>query len=275
MSDTDSSSFYTDSGDEEDEIVDVDVPRERSSSKGVVAALEERGDLDDFEAARLMNTDDLSSDDEEEGGGASNTIGRVPLHWYDAYDHIGYDVSGKKLMKRSSGKSDRIDVILANRDDESSRRTVYDMYNDREVVLSERDMEIIRRVQAGALAHPEHDDTPDYSDYFSSIREIMPISAAPDPKKKFEPSKWEMLRVLKIVKAMKEGKYVSQRRGRREEPQLLTMWDDSADEVLAESSRNKFHLPAPKMPLPGHAESYNPPPEVMRSTYASSLDCIV
>ena len=31
------------------------------------------------------------------------------------------------------------------------------MYNDREVVLSERDVEIIRRIQAGAFAHPEHE----------------------------------------------------------------------------------------------------------------------
>lgn len=35
--------------------------------------------------------DDLSSDDENDGGG--NRIGRVPLHWYDGLDHIGYDVT--------------------------------------------------------------------------------------------------------------------------------------------------------------------------------------
>jgi hypothetical protein len=22
------------------------------------------------------------------------------LHWYDAFDHIGYDISGQKLLKR-------------------------------------------------------------------------------------------------------------------------------------------------------------------------------
>ena len=37
-----------------------------------------------------MHMDDLSSDDENDGGG--NRIGRVPLHWYDGLDHIGYDV---------------------------------------------------------------------------------------------------------------------------------------------------------------------------------------
>jgi ribosome biogenesis protein ERB1 len=122
-----------------------------------------------LDAQRLLNIDDLSSDDEEvaENG---NTIGRVPLHWYDAFDHIGYDITGQKMEKRKGG--DRIDAALANRDDPAAGRTVYDMYNDRQVVLSEREMEIIRRVQAGAFAHPEYDDTPDYVDYESSILEV-------------------------------------------------------------------------------------------------------
>jgi hypothetical protein len=36
---------------------------------------------------------------------------RVPLHWYDEYDHIGYNVKGEKVMK-SKGK-DGIDQALA------------------------------------------------------------------------------------------------------------------------------------------------------------------
>ena len=48
--------------------------------------------------AEHIHVDDLSSDDED--GDGLNTIGRVPLHWYDAYDHIGYDTSGKKVVKR-------------------------------------------------------------------------------------------------------------------------------------------------------------------------------
>jgi len=43
----------------------------------------------------LLHIDDLSSDDED----GNNTIGRVPLHWYDEYEHIGYDTTGDKVMK--------------------------------------------------------------------------------------------------------------------------------------------------------------------------------
>ena len=212
---------------------------------------------------QFLHIDDLSSDDEEADG---NTIGRVPLHWYDAYDHIGYDVSGQKIVKQA--KRDRLDIAIDNKDNASSNRTVYDMYNDRDVVLSERDLEIIRRLQSGAFAHPEHNDTPDYIDYFSGIKEDMPIMAAPEPKRRFTPSKWEMMRVMKIVKAMKEGRYVSQEEKlaeKKSKPPVYMIWNDTEDEVLAESRRYRFHLPAPKIPLPGHAESYNPPAEYLLS----------
>ena len=110
----------------------------------------------------LLNTDDISSDEEDRvDQDHINTIGRVPLHWYDAYDHIGYTINGQKLFKKGiagnnnvigdgSGETrDRIDQAIKNRDNPNSLNTVYDMYNDREVVLSARDLEIISRLQAG------------------------------------------------------------------------------------------------------------------------------
>ena len=212
---------------------------------------------------QFMHVDDLSSDDEEGG----NTIGRVPLHWYDAYDHIGYDVSGSKIGKRE-GKQDRLDLVINQRDNPDSNRTVYDMYNDREIVLSNRDLEIIRRVQGGTYAHAEFNDTPQYVDYVSSIKEDMPLNATSEPKRRFVASKHEMMRVTKIVKAMKEGKYKTQaqledeRKKSKDRPPHL-VWNDQEDDILSDSKRHKYHLPAPKMPLPGHAESYNPPPEYL------------
>lgn len=45
-----------------------------------------------------------------------NTIGNVPLRWYEDYDHIGYDVDGKKIMKSNTG-GDGIDNAIAAKDD--------------------------------------------------------------------------------------------------------------------------------------------------------------
>ena len=167
-------------------------------------------------------------------------------------------------------------IIAANRDDPAARRTVYDMYNDREVVLTERDIEIIRRMQAGAFAHPEHNDTPDYIDYVSCEKEIMPISAAPEPKARFLPSKWEMIRIMKIVKAIKEGRYVDRKAEDKtdlEKAQMLMIWNEAEDEILAESKRFKFHLPAPRMPLPGtntYCTDYR-----THSYYARCFSCVI
>lgn len=44
-----------------------------------------------------------------------NTVGDVPLQWYEDEPHIGYDNTGKKIKKRE--KQDKLDSFLANVDD--------------------------------------------------------------------------------------------------------------------------------------------------------------
>eukprot|EP01039_Chlorochromonas_danica_P007694 gene7694-8501_t len=219
--------------------------------------------------AKYLHVDDLSSDDEEAG----NTIGRVPLHWYDAYDHIGYTLDGQKLVKRKG--PDRMDLAIDyhSQGAAAAAKKVYDMYNDREVVLSERDLEIIRRIQNNAFAHPEFEAYSDYVDYFTSEKEVMPLQALPLRKSSFQPSRWEMLRVKQIMAAMKNGTYQTyqerlaakkkEREGKKEGEGTYLMWPENDHEEENESRRLRYHLPAPKMPLPGHAESYNPPEEYL------------
>jgi ribosome biogenesis protein ERB1 len=33
-----------------------------------------------------------------------NTIGNIPVQWYDEYGHVGYDLAGRRIGKASSGK---------------------------------------------------------------------------------------------------------------------------------------------------------------------------
>ena len=130
--------------------------RDKVISKNVVkqATKLKESSIDKTNLTELLNTDDVSSDEEDNAN--TNTIGRVPLHWYDAYDHIGYNIQGEKMIKRSALSSDgnvkdRIDMAIENRDNIDKMHTVYDMYNDREVVLSARDLEIIQRI------HPRYE----------------------------------------------------------------------------------------------------------------------
>nr|CCA19917.1 conserved hypothetical protein [Albugo laibachii Nc14] len=207
-----------------------------------------------LEKASRLHIDDLSSDDEE----TRNTIGNVPLRWYDEYEHIGYSVDGQKLIK--SKNADNIDNVLSTHDDPEYNRTVYDAYNDRKIVLSEREIEIIRRIQAGAFAHPEFDAYPELLDIYSSDKMIHSMANDQEPKSRFIPSKWERMKILKIAKGIKEGRITVNAPAINKLAEFYQLWHD--DEAT-DNTKGLVHVKAPKMPLPGHAESYNPPEEYL------------
>jgi ribosome biogenesis protein ERB1 len=104
--------------------------------------------------SQWMHTDDLSSDDED-ADGTGNRIGRVPLHWYEDYDHIGYDAHGGKVVKQGGGASgggDMLDEAIRQSDNVASGKfVVHDALNARDVELTPRQIELIRRIQSGEL----------------------------------------------------------------------------------------------------------------------------
>jgi ribosome biogenesis protein ERB1 len=55
---------------------------------------------------------DIDSSDEED---LRNTIGNVPMEWYNDYPHLGYDWEGKKILKPAKG--DELDRFLKRMDD--------------------------------------------------------------------------------------------------------------------------------------------------------------
>lgn len=95
----------------------------------------------------------------------------------------------------------------------------------------------------------------------------MPLRNFPEHKRSFLPSKDEARQVSKLVHALKMGWIKStaemkkEREEKNKEPQFYMLWqsDDQAEEMR----RIHKHIPAPKRHLPGHAESYNPPPEYL------------
>jgi hypothetical protein len=142
-------------------------------------------------AAVRGHTDDLSSDDES----PRNTVGNVPSEWYADRDHIGYDRSGKRIMRKRA--RDGMETFLKSQDDPLHRWTVYDEENDEEMVLSRRDVALLKNLSAGTYAHPEFDETSDaynLTDVYSRELEIHPLNNADEPKRRFIPSKWEVRR---------------------------------------------------------------------------------
>uniref|UniRef100_A0A182MQ54 Ribosome biogenesis protein BOP1 homolog n=2 Tax=Anopheles culicifacies TaxID=139723 RepID=A0A182MQ54_9DIPT len=208
--------------------------------------------------------------DEYAGGDTSdeedirNTVGNIPMHWYDDYKHIGYDWNAKRIIKAK--KSDAIDDFLQRMEDPNFWRTVTDPQTGQKVVLSDADIGLIKRIMAGRNPDAEYDDYEPFIEWFTSEVEKMPIRNIPDSKRSFLPSKVEKQKIGKYVHALKMGWMKTRAEKRRLEairraPKFYMLWE--TDHGKEEMRRIHDHVVAPKRPLPGHAESYNPPPEYL------------
>jgi len=228
--------------------------------------------------AKWMQTDNISSDEDEDGTG--NRIGAIPLHWYEDYDHIGYDVSGSKVMKQGSN-GDLLDQALQSEEQKENKRfVIHDALNAKDVQLTERQVELIRRVQAGAFAHPEFEANPDYIDYFTCKKELSGINSDRHERKStFQPSAWEKIQVRRLLHKLKKGDVsmeylrgevqdmndVKKKHRKEEEKETFLLWKGDEEDELHLRNNRPMHIAAPKQPPPGHAESYNPPEEYLPS----------
>ncbi|KAJ2704038.1 Ribosome biogenesis protein erb1, partial [Coemansia spiralis] len=193
----------------------------------------------------------------------ANTIGNVPIEWYADYPHIGYDIDGKRVMRPATG--DELDKFLANMDDPDVFRTARDETNQLDVKLSEEEIDIIRRIQGGMVPDAEFNQYEDTVEWFTSQTMKTPLTGAQPHKRGFVPSKWEHKRVMKIVRAIRQGRIT--RSGPQDSaPKYYDLWADAerdgdGDAGVAGGRRNL--LAAPKLSLPSHEESYHPPAEYL------------
>jgi ribosome biogenesis protein ERB1 len=91
------------------------------------------------------------------------------------------------------------------------------------------------------------------------------MSQAQPPKSSFIPSKWERMKVNKLVTAIKNGwiKLDEDKKPKEEDEKVYDIWGEERPEDLAIRSRLPTFIPPPKIKLPDHAESYNPPEEFL------------
>ena len=160
-------------------------------------------------------------------------------------------------------QKDELDALIARFDDPNASRTIFDAMHGVDVVLSDEDLALIRRLQRrrypDAKVNPFPDTIP-----FHFPDSIHPLSNATPAKASFVPSKWEAKKVMKLVMAMRSEQYQKSvaNRKRQEEQRKpnyeYLVWDEPMEGV-----KQRTILPPPKVPLPGNAESYNPPAEYL------------
>ncbi|KAJ8303055.1 hypothetical protein KUTeg_019451 [Tegillarca granosa] len=158
------------------------------------------------------------------------------MEWYRDLPHIGYNLEGKKLIKPKKG--DELDEFLNKMDNPNYWKTVTDKMTGQ---------------------NP-------WEDIFSHETMIHPVTNRPADKRSFIPSKWERLKVGQMVHALKMGwmktnKEMEEAKKKQEEINYYMIWKDEEEPEI--NKRFRTHIPAPKITLPGHAESYNPPPEYL------------
>ncbi|XP_042201566.1 ribosome biogenesis protein bop1 [Callorhinchus milii] len=199
---------------------------------------------------------EVDTSDEED---IRNTVGNIPMEWYKDYPHIGYDLDGKKIYKPIRNK-DELDEFLDKMENPDYWRTVPDKMTGTEIRLSDQQIDLIHRIQRGQFGDSTFDPHQPSVDFFTHETMIHPVTNQPAHKRSFIPSLIEKEKVSKLVHAIKMG-WIKPHRPRDTRPQYYDLW--AKEDPNAILGRHKMHVPAPKLKLPGHEESYNPPPEYL------------
>ncbi|KAG9112305.1 Ribosome biogenesis protein erb1, partial [Ceratobasidium sp. 392] len=171
--------------------------------------------------------------------------------------HIGYTIDGKKVLRPARG--DELDKFLSTVEDPTSWTSALDKSTMQDTQLTAQELDIIKRLQQGENPDGNYDPYEPTVEWFTGKgkEEIMPLSAKPEPKRRFVPSKWEKQKVMKIVRAIRAGRILPRKPTTSETaPRFYSLWSTPASDHPAP-------LPAPKPAPPTTAESYNPPEEYL------------
>ncbi|KCV71695.1 hypothetical protein H696_01118 [Fonticula alba] len=203
------------------------------------------------------------SDDEH----TTNPVGRgIPSEWYADHPHIGYDLDGKRIMKPLESL-DELDRFLAKMGTDAENddywRTVKDKYGA-SLKLSDEELQLIDRIISGRYAEQESANMyPEMIEYYSGKPMAHPLPQPTEPKRRFIPSKWEGQKVMKLVRAVRMGWLTPRAAKKDSRPKYYNIWAKESSEEAPNSSASSNYIPAPKMRLPGHNASYNPPEEYL------------
>ena len=163
-----------------------------------------------------------------------------------------------------SARRDELEALINRFENPDANRTVHDALHGVDVVLSEEDIGLIKRLQS--RRYPTNvDPYPETIPFQWDEGKLHPLSSRQEPKAAFLPSKHEAKKVMRLVMAMRSEQYQKSVANRQQQEALkrpeynYLIWDEPA----AEDIRHHKRLPPPRVPLPTNAESYNPPPEYL------------
>lgn len=108
-----------------------------------------------YEYAEL---DPVYDSDDTDAGEQANTIGDIPLSFYDSYPHIGYNLDGKKIMRPASGGA--LDALLDSVEVPKDWTGLTDPATGLPLKISQAELEVLRKIQLNEIPEDGYDPYP-------------------------------------------------------------------------------------------------------------------
>lgn len=102
--------------------------------------------------------DAVYDSDDTDAQEPANTIGNIPLSFYDSYPHIGYDINGKKIMRPATGEA--LDALLDTIEVPKGWTGLTDPATGKPLQLSQDELELLRRIQMNEVPEDGYDPYP-------------------------------------------------------------------------------------------------------------------
>jgi ribosome biogenesis protein ERB1 len=97
-------------------------------------------------------------DSDDSDAPATNTIGNIPLSFYDSYPHIGYDINGKKVMRPAKGEA--LDALLDSVELPKGWTGLTDPATGKPLELTQEELEVLRRIHGNEIPEEGFDPYP-------------------------------------------------------------------------------------------------------------------
>lgn len=175
-------------------------------------------------------------------------------------------ISFQVVRHETKSTDDALDDFIKKSEDPNWWRTVKDELNQKKIVLTDEQLDVIRRIRSGKFVNKAMSET-HYEIPIDKKDFIHPMDSTLPPKRRFMPSKWERLRINKVLHAIEMGWIKLDKEEDDDKPKEELLFDLWGDEIPQESLYKNLPPPLilPKTKRPTNKESYNPDPKYLMS----------
>ncbi len=111
--------------------------------------------------------------DDSDAPANANTIGNIPLSFYDAYPHIGYDINGKRIMRPAKGEA--LDALLDTVEIPKGWTGLTDPATGKPLQLSQEELEVLRKIRMDEVPEEGYDPYPVRLSILDDNKELLLI----------------------------------------------------------------------------------------------------